>query len=210
MKYFLIALISLLSYLASASDGYRYDITIKSKTLKKLIESQSYATGGSREGRFFEDLQNSAALLKQKEIDEFYGDKFPYEISDYYILVAIDNAKAENNMEIAVSLSELQKAYRSKPRLDPKVFKQNFIAILSHQFDQRIERLALDFNNRLQKHNGDYNAMLREYQPILEEIEHQKFEKDLKKFALFTALGGASFVTVFMGIPLVIPFLLPW
>ncbi len=209
MKYFLTAVLSFLPYLVSASTDYQYDVAIKAKDLNKIIQAGSYSQGGVREGFFFEDLRNSSTLLKQKEINEFYEDKFPFEIDDYYIWVAIENAKAENNTEIVSALLELRQDYHNEGQLDPKIFKQKFIEVLSHQFDLRIQRLVIDFTNRLQKHGGNYTAMLTEYQPVLESIEQQKLENGLKKFILFTAFSGAGFVTVFMGIPLLIPFLLP-
>jgi hypothetical protein len=215
MKIILTLSLILQPFAAFASDSLQYRVSVSSRKLTEVIAAGIYARGGSREGLFFEDLMNSAPAVAHEEIDEFYKNTFPYEINDYYMSVAKGAAKAEGNRQIEAELQTLQDQYNTitadhQSGIHPKLFKQRFIEILHKQFDQRIGLMVTDFNSRLQKHSGDYTAMLTEYNVVLKEIEHQRVVNGFKKVAFAFALGGAGFATVFLGIPLIIPFLVPW
>ncbi len=188
---------------AGTSD-LRYSVDVGSTKLAKIITEGTYEKNGPREGQFFNDLLASAPELKKREIDEYYGRAFPYEIHDYHILNVIALAKAEGNQGIVEELQKLDTAYRS---LGGEKYKQRFMEVLNKLFDQRIETMKRDFELRLEKHGGHFTAMLVEYLEDLKKLEHEKFVAGVKTFAIILGFGGATFATVFLGVPLIVPLL---
>lgn len=205
----LFATIFLFFPMISFAADLQFKVGISSSKLNKIISAGTYEKGGAREGKFFSDLMESAPELKAKEIDKFYDWEFPYQIHNYHMLEAIENAKAEGNSAIAMELQALQDEYeKTTPDqqwgIDPKVYKQRFLGILHKQFDQRVELMVKDLEGRLQHHSGDFTSMLREYSEDLRQLENQRIVEGIKKFLIYTAIAGAGFASVFMGIPLIL------
>ncbi|OQW52191.1 MAG: hypothetical protein A4S09_09330 [Proteobacteria bacterium SG_bin7] len=183
----------------------RMEIDISANGLFQIAYNRVYEKGGPREGMFFSDLMASAPALKKKKIDDFYGPAkepiWAFEIDQYYMSEAVQAAETANDHQAVKELNELKPLFG---HIGGDEYKERFKEILRRQFDRRVGLMVKDLENRLQRQNGNFAAMLEEYRLVVEKLEGRAFLIGVQKFFIYVTLGAGMFATSFLGVPVLL------